>query len=61
MIKNMVTHFRPFANEARNDAELAAAFKKTGERLSARQQELNAEMRKTLTPVKHTISVVALT
>jgi lysophospholipase L1-like esterase len=60
MIKNMVTHFRPFANEARDDAELAAAFKKTGERLSARQQELDAEMRKTLTPVKHTISVVAL-
>lgn len=60
MIKSMVTSFRLFNREAKDDAELAGAFAKAGERLAARQQQLDAEMRKTLEPVKHTVTVTAL-
>lgn len=60
MIKNMVTAFRSFTGEAKEDAELAAAFAKVGERLNARQQQLEAEVRKAITPVKHMLTVAAV-
>ena len=60
MIKNMVTSFRQFSREAKDDAELALAFAKVGERLNVRQQQLDAGMRKTIVPVTHTITVTAL-
>lgn len=60
MIKEMVTSFRRFKNEAKADAELAAAFAKVGERLFARQQQLEAKLRETLVPVKHSLAVTPL-
>jgi lysophospholipase L1-like esterase len=60
MIKSMVTGFRLFNAEAKEDAELAGAFAKVGERLTTRQQQLDAEMRKAIEPVKHTVTVTAL-
>lgn len=60
MIKNMVTGFRQFSREAKDDAELSSAFAKVGERLNARQQQLDSEMRKTILPVKHTVAVTPL-
>jgi lysophospholipase L1-like esterase len=60
MIKNMVTGFRSFANEAKEDHQLASAFAKVSERLTVRQQQLDKDMRKTIVPVKHTISVTAI-
>jgi lysophospholipase L1-like esterase len=60
MIKNMVTAFRSFSGEAKEDAKLAAAFAKVGERLNARQEQLDAEVRKAITPVKHMLTVMAV-
>ena len=57
MIKSMVTGFRQFSREAAEDADLAAAFAKVGERLQARQQQLDAEVRKAIVPVQHTVVV----
>lgn len=60
MIKNTVTGFRQYSREAQEDQELAAAFAKVGERLFARQQQLDALVRQALVPVKHTILVEAV-
>jgi lysophospholipase L1-like esterase len=60
MIKSMVTNFRSFQKEAGNDRELAAAFQKVNGRLHARQQELDADARKLITPIQHTIVVAPL-
>jgi hypothetical protein len=60
MIKSMVTSYRQFSNEAKDDPELASAFAKVSERLTVRQQQLDKDMRKTIVPVKHTIAVTAL-
>jgi lysophospholipase L1-like esterase len=57
MIKNMVTGFRQFSREARRDEELAAAFARVGDRLLARQEQLDAEVRKAIVPVKHSLAV----
>jgi lysophospholipase L1-like esterase len=57
MIKNMVTSFRQFDREARRDEELAAAFARVGDRLLARQQQLEAEVRRAIVPVQHSIAV----
>jgi lysophospholipase L1-like esterase len=57
MIKNMVTGFRQFSREAQRDEELATAFAKVGDRLLARQQQLDADLRKAIVPVKHSIAV----
>jgi lysophospholipase L1-like esterase len=57
MIKGMVTNFRNFANDAKNDPQLAGAFETLGKRLQARQEELDAAVRKLLVPVTHKISV----
>lgn len=60
MIKSMITSYRQFSNEAKEDRELASAFSKVSERLTVRQQQLDKDMRKTIVPVKHTISVTTL-
>jgi len=57
LIKNMVTNFRLFSRDAKNDPELAAAFQTLGKKLGARQQELDAAARKLIVPVRHSISV----
>lgn len=60
MIKQMVTNFRSIPAELKGDAELQAAFKTIGQRLAARQQQLDADARATLGPVKHAITVKPL-
>ena len=60
MIKSLVTNFRQFSNEAKADPELGKAFDTVKAKLQARQQQLDAEARQTLVPVKHTLTVVAL-
>lgn len=60
LIKNLVTNFRQFANDAKTDPELAKAFDTVRTKLQSRQQALDAEARKQLVPVKHTLAVTAL-
>ncbi len=60
MIKSLVTNLRQFAGEAKADSELAKAFDTVRTKLQARQQALDAEARKTLGPVKHTVAITAL-
>lgn len=60
MIKNLVTNFRQFANDAKVDPELAKAFDTVRTKLQARQQALDAEARQQLIPVKHTLTVTPL-
>lgn len=57
MIKQMVTNFRSLPSELKEDAELQAGVKIVRDRLAARQQKLDSEVRAQLTPVKHTIAV----
>ena len=60
MIKGLVTNFRQFANDAKADPELAKAFDTFRAKLQNRQQALDAEARKTLVPVKHTLTITVL-
>ena len=60
MIKGMVTTFRNFAGEAREDAELSAAVETLKKKLLAKQERLDATARKLLVPVKHSIKVEPL-
>ncbi len=60
MIKSLVTNFRQFANDTKADPELARVFDTLRARLQSRQQALDAEARKQLVPVKHTLTVTAL-
>jgi len=62
MIKNVITKFRDLVPvEARDDAEVAAAYKviqtKVGGKLYEKHAALDAEVKKLLVPVKHTITV----
>jgi lysophospholipase L1-like esterase len=60
IIKTLITGFRNFSKESAADPELAAAFATVGKRLMARHAALDADVRKALVPVKHTISVTAV-
>lgn len=60
MIKAVITEFRNDPAEVKSDADVQAALKSVVTRLHARQAELDAAARKTLVPVKHTISVAQL-
>jgi lysophospholipase L1-like esterase len=60
MIKGMITNFRNFANDAKNDAEFAAALSTLKEKMVAKQKKLDAEAHAKLVPVKHTIKVEAI-
>jgi lysophospholipase L1-like esterase len=60
MIKQVVTNFRSLPRELNDDIELQAALKVFKSRLMARQQQLDAEAKALLVPVKHTIVVTAV-
>ncbi len=57
LIKQVVTNHRFVPGELKNDAELIGALQTVTARLHARQAELDAEARKHLVPVKHTIAI----
>jgi lysophospholipase L1-like esterase len=59
-IKNLVTHFRNFAEDAKTDAEFASALDVIRKKVAAKNAEHDASSRKRLKPVKHTIKVEAL-
>lgn len=57
MIKNLITHFRGLADEAKSDAEFANALEVLKKKMMAKQSAHDANVRKRLKPVKHRISV----
>ena len=57
MIKGVITGFRNLPAEVKNDAETAAALNVIRKRLGARQEAMDADVRKALVPVKHTLTV----
>lgn len=59
MIKGMITNFRNFAGEGKADPEFAAALDVLKKKMLAKQEKLDADARKLLVPVKHTIKVEA--
>ena len=60
MIKNMITGFRSFANDAKDDAEFAGAIETLKKKMLGGQEKLDAAARGFLVPVKHTITVEAM-
>lgn len=60
MIKGMVTNFRNFEADVKEDAEFAAALGTLKKKMLSKQQKLDAEARKNLEPVKHTLTVEAV-
>ena len=60
MIKSMITNFRNFAADVKEDAEFANALETLKKKMLSKQEKLDAEQRKLLVPVKHTIKVEAL-
>ncbi len=60
MIKGMITNFRNFAADVKEDAEFAAALETLKKKMLSKQEKLDAEARKQLVPVKHTIKVESL-
>jgi lysophospholipase L1-like esterase len=59
-IKNLVTHFRLFAEDAKTDAEFAAALATIRKKVSSKHAELDAAVRTHLKPVKHSVKIEAL-
>jgi lysophospholipase L1-like esterase len=59
MIKQIVTNFRQIPG-LNDDAELREATRTIGKKLFARQEQLAAEARAQLVPVKHTLTVTEL-
>ncbi|MCE9607760.1 MAG: SGNH/GDSL hydrolase family protein [Planctomycetia bacterium] len=57
MIKNVITNFRNIPAEAKEDPEIAAAYKKIGERMMVKHAKLDADVKQLVVPVKHTLSV----
>jgi hypothetical protein len=60
MIKGMVTNFRNFAADAKEDGEFGKALDTLKQKLMAKQKRLDAEARKLVVPVKHVIKVEAI-
>jgi lysophospholipase L1-like esterase len=60
MIKQIITNFRAYPAELKDDAELQAALQTIRSRLGARQQQFDADARKTLTPVTHTLVITPI-
>jgi lysophospholipase L1-like esterase len=60
MIKGMITNFRNFAGDVKDDAEFAAALDTLKKKMLAKQEKLDAAARATLVPVQHTIKVEAV-
>ncbi len=59
-IKSLVTNFRMFAEDAKTDAGLAAAFETLRSKVGARHADYHASVRKHLQPVRHTLKVEPL-
>jgi lysophospholipase L1-like esterase len=57
MIKSVITQFRSYPKELKDDAELAKALATVKERFAARQQALDAAAKKTIVPVTHTLVI----
>ena len=57
MIKNLITHFRNLDKEAAGDAEFTAALDVLKKKSLAKQQQYDANVRKRLKAVTHTITV----
>jgi lysophospholipase L1-like esterase len=57
MIKSVITNFRSYPPELKDDAELQKALEVVRDRFAARQEKLDAEARKLVVPVTHTIVV----
>ena len=57
LIKNLVTHMRVVAAEAAEEPKVAAALDKLKQKLAGEHGKLDAQVRKMLQPVKHTIKV----
>jgi lysophospholipase L1-like esterase len=60
MIKGMVTNFRNFAADAKEDPEFGQALDTLKQKLMSKQKRLDAEARKLVVPVKHVIKVEAI-
>lgn len=60
MIKGMITNFRNFTTDAKADAEFGAALETLKKKMLAKQETLDANVRKTLVPVTHSLKVEAL-
>lgn len=60
MIKSVITQFRSFPQELKDDAELAKALETIRTRLAARQEQLDGEARKLVVPVAHTLVVTPI-
>ncbi|RBP35870.1 lysophospholipase L1-like esterase [Roseimicrobium gellanilyticum] len=60
MIKNLITHFRSFAGDVKEDKEFASALEVLKKKMTTKQQTLDTEARKLLVPVKHTLKVEAV-
>jgi hypothetical protein len=56
-IKNLVTNFRAFAEDAKTDAEFAAALDVIRKKVGAKNIDADVIVRKRLKPVKHQIWV----
>jgi len=57
MIKNLITQFRGLADEAKSDPEFDAALQVLVKKMSAKQAAQDANVRKRLKVVKHTLKV----
>jgi hypothetical protein len=57
MIKQIVTNFRSYPADIKADPAVQSALNTLTERLHARQKSLDAAARKTLAPVKHTLTI----
>ncbi|QIF01429.1 SGNH/GDSL hydrolase family protein [Roseimicrobium sp. ORNL1] len=57
MIKNLITQFRSFANDVKEDPEFGTALELLKKKMTVKQQNLDTEARKLLVPVKHTLKV----
>jgi hypothetical protein len=60
MIKGMITGFRMFQAESQRDPEWKTIFEKLTGKLSSRHKELEADVHKTIAPVKHTLTITAI-
>lgn len=56
-IKNLITNFRSFAAEAKEDAEFAAALNNLKKKVGEKNAQQDATARKRLKPIVHTIQV----
>jgi lysophospholipase L1-like esterase len=57
LIKNLVTHMRVIADEAKEDPKVAEALKKLKKKLADEHAKQDANVRKAIKPVTHTIKV----